>query len=64
MKDYRTIPVSDLGKGSNIKVDLCEAEVDIYWKMAIEVVEAIEENNKKGEPTVMIVWCIWSTSIV
>lgn len=55
MKDYRTIPVSDLGKGSNIKVDLCEAEVDIYWKMAIEVVEAIEENNKKGEPTVMIV---------
>jgi len=55
MVDYRTVPVSELGKGSNIKVDLCEAEVDLYWKMAIEVIEVIEENNKKGEPTVMIV---------
>ena len=55
MVDYRTVPVKDLGKGSNIKVDLCEAEVDLYWKMAIEVIELIEENNKKGEPTVMIV---------
>ena len=55
MVDYRTVPVKELGKGSNIKVDLCEAEVDLYWKMAIEVIELIEENNKKGEPTVMIV---------
>ncbi len=55
MVNYRTVPVKDLGKDSNIKVDLCEAEVDLYWKMAIEVIELIEENNKKGEPTVMIV---------
>lgn len=55
MKDYRTVPVKDLGKGSNIKVDLCETEVDLYWKMAMEVVELIDENNKKGEKTVMIV---------
>ncbi len=55
MVDYRTVPVKELGKGSNIKVELCEAEVDLYWKMAIEVIELIEENNKKGEPTVMIV---------
>ncbi|MDD6142965.1 MAG: glucosamine-6-phosphate isomerase [bacterium] len=55
MLDYRTIPASELGKGSNIKVDLCETEVDLYWKMAIEVLELIQENNAKGEPTVMIV---------
>ncbi len=55
MVDYRTIPANELGKGSNIKVELCETEVDLYWKMAIEVAELIEENNKKGEPTVMII---------
>ncbi len=55
MLDYRTVPASRLGEGSNIKVDISEAEVDLYWKMAIEVIELIQENNKKGEPTVMIV---------
>ena len=49
------IAPEDLGKGSNIKVELCEAEVDLYWKMAIEVLETIEENNKKGERTLMVV---------
>ena len=55
MADYRTIPAAELGKGSNIKVELCETEVDLYWKMAIEVVETIAANNKAGEETVMIV---------
>ena len=55
MADYRTIPAAELGKGSNIKVELCETEVDLYWKMAIEVLELIQENNAKGEKTVMIV---------
>lgn len=55
MVDYRTVPVAELGKGSHIKVDLCEAEVDLYWKMAMEVAELIEENNRKGEETVMII---------
>ena len=55
MIDYRTIPASKLGEGSNIKVELCDTEVDLYWKMAFEVVELIQENNAKGEPTVMIV---------
>lgn len=55
MLDYRTIPADKLGEGSNIKLDLCETEVDLYWKMAIEVLELIQENNAKGEPTVMIV---------
>ena len=55
MKDYRTIAASDLGKGSRIALELCETEVDLYWKMAMEVAELIESNNQRGEPTVMIV---------
>ncbi len=55
MLDYRTIPARELGKGSNIKLDLCETEVDLYWKIANEVAALIEENNRKGEETVMIV---------
>ncbi|MBQ7821217.1 MAG: glucosamine-6-phosphate isomerase [Clostridia bacterium] len=48
------IKTEDLGKGSNIKLNVCETEVDMYWKVAIEVLETIEENNKKGEPTLMV----------
>ncbi len=49
------IPKSELGKNSSIILDVCETEQDLYWKMAIEVLECIDENNKKGEPTVMVV---------
>ena len=53
--DYRIIPPSELGKGSNIKVEICETEVDLYWKMAIEVADLIDENNRQGLETVMII---------
>lgn len=53
--DYRTIPAKELGAGSRIKVELCENEVDLYWKMAMEFTESIEANNLKGEETVMII---------
>ncbi|MBQ4259476.1 MAG: glucosamine-6-phosphate isomerase [Lachnospiraceae bacterium] len=53
--DINRIKKEDLGKGSNIKLDVCDTEVDMYWKVAIEVLETIEENNKKGEPTLMVV---------
>ena len=52
--NINNIPINELGKGSNIKLDVCEAEVDMYWKVAIEVLECIKENNDKGEPTVMV----------
>ena len=55
MKDYNLIPPEKLGEGSSIKLDVSGAEVDIYWKVAIEVLETIAENNRKGEPTVMVV---------
>ncbi len=53
--DINLIPPEELGVGSNIKLNVCEHEVDMYWKVAIEVLEVIAENNRKGEPTVMIV---------
>ena len=54
-QDINLIPPEKLGEGSNIKLNVCENEVDIYWKVAIEVLEVIAENNRKGEPTVMVV---------
>lgn len=55
MKDINLIPPSELGKGSNIKLSICEHEVDMYWRVAIEVLEVIQENNRKNEPTLMVV---------
>ncbi len=54
-RDINLIPPSELGIGSNIKLNVCDHEVDMYWKVAIEVLEVISENNRKGEPTVMVV---------
>ena len=53
--DINRIKREDLGKNTPIKLNVCETEVDMYWKVAIEVLEVIEENNKKNEPTVMVV---------
>ncbi len=53
--DINRIPIEELGQNSGIKLERCETEHDLYWKVAIEVLETIEENNKKGEPTVMVV---------
>ena len=52
---YNELPKSELGKNTAIRLERCDTEHDLYWKMAIEVLEVIEENNKKGEPTVMVV---------
>ena len=53
--EYNSLPKSEVGKGSRIVLDRCDTEHDLYWKMAIEVLEVIQENNKKGKPTVMVV---------
>ena len=55
MENYNLIAPEKLGEGSSIKLDVSIAEVDIYWKVAIEVLTVIQENNAKGEPTVMVV---------
>lgn len=53
--DYNRIPPEKLGEGSNIKLNVSSTEVDIYWKVAIEVLTIIQENNAKSEPTIMVV---------
>ena len=53
--DLNDIKIEDLGKGSNIQLDVCDTEYDMYWKVAIEVLETITANNLKNEPTVMVV---------
>lgn len=55
MEHYNLLKPEELGVGSSIKLDVSQTEVDIYWKVAIEVLETIAENNRKGEPTVMVV---------
>ena len=47
------IKKEDLGKGSNIKLNVCDAEVDMYWKVAIEVLETIEKLNREEGITVI-----------
>ena len=46
--DINRIPKEELGKGSNIKLNVCDTEVDMYWKVAIEVLETIEEKAFYG----------------
>ena len=53
--DVNQIPVQKLGEDSKIQLEVCETETDLYWKMAIEFLEIIQENNKKGEPTLAVV---------
>ena len=55
MTDFNKIPQEMLGVGSTIKLERCDTEVDLYWRVAMEVLSVIEENNKKGEPTIMVV---------
>lgn len=55
MKDIYTMPIEELVKNSKIKLDVCDVEVDMYWKVAIEVLKIIDANNKKGKTTFMII---------
>ena len=55
MDNIYTMPIEELIKNSKIKLNVCEHEVDMYWKVAIEVLETIGENNRNGKTTFMIV---------
>ncbi len=46
-KAYNLIDPKDLAKNTTINLQVCEAEVDMYWRVAIDVLEVIEANNKK-----------------
>ncbi len=53
--DIMRIDPEQIGVGSTIALERCGTEHDIYWKMAIEMLEVIQENNKKGKTTFMII---------
>ena len=52
---YNFLPENEVGVGSKIKLNVCDTEHDLYWRMAIEVAETIAANNAKGEDTIMVV---------
>ncbi len=49
------IPEKELGVGSGIKLSVCDTEHDLYWRMAIEVLETIQKNNENDEDTIMVI---------
>lgn len=53
--DINRIPPEELGKGSHIALDVCDTEQDMYWKVAIEMLEVISDNNSRGETTLMVI---------
>jgi len=53
--DVMKISPEELGEGSSIRLERCGSEHDIYWKMALEMLDLIKENDKKGKTTFMIV---------
>ncbi|NLE12603.1 MAG: glucosamine-6-phosphate isomerase [Clostridiales bacterium] len=53
--DIMRIPPEELGIGSSIRLERCNTEHDIYWKMAIEMVELIAKNNAVGKTTFMVI---------
>lgn len=55
MINFGNISKEDLGKNSKIKLEIVDTEEDIYYHMAFDMLEHIEENNKIGKNTVFIV---------
>lgn len=54
-KAYNLISPEKLHENTSIDLRVCESEVDMYWSVAIDVLEVIKANNEKNEPTVMVV---------
>ena len=46
--DIMKLSPEELGNGSTIKLERCGSEHDIYWKMALEMLDVIKENGCGG----------------
>ena len=55
MENYNTMPIEELVKNSRIRLEICDVEVDMYWKVAMEVLGVIADNNRAGKTTFMVV---------
>ena len=54
MQDVTMIPAEELGKGSSIRVEVMEADQDLYHDMARTMLNKVIENDREGYPTVFI----------
>ena len=52
MENYNTMPIEELVKNSRIRLEICDVEVDMYWKVAMEVLGVIADNNRAGKAPV------------
>lgn len=53
--NINTIPYSQLPQLSKIALEPCETEYELYFKVALEVLDVIQKNNENGKPTIMVV---------
>ncbi len=53
-REYYSIPKDKLGTDSKIPMEILSSSEEVYSKMALEMVETIEEHNEAGEKTVFI----------
>ena len=45
MKNIYTMSAEEVKANAKIKLNVCDHEVDMYWKVAIEVLETIAEQE-------------------
>ena len=55
MHDYYRIPAHELGKGARIPLKCLGESGEVFYEMAREMAETVQENNGRGKPTVFIV---------
>ena len=55
MHDYYRIPAAELGKSAKIPLKCLGESGEVFYEMAREMVETIEENNARERRTVFIV---------
>ncbi|MBQ9197380.1 MAG: glucosamine-6-phosphate isomerase [Clostridia bacterium] len=55
MHDYYRIPAGELGKNAKIPLKCLGDSGEIFYEMALEMVETIQRNNAQGKRTVFIV---------
>lgn len=52
--NYYQIPAEHLGEGARIPLKLLGDSGEVFYEIALTMVNAIEENNRQGKPTVFI----------
>lgn len=54
-EEYNVLPAEELIKASKIPLEVCDVEADMYWKVAFELLGVVQENNRRGEKTLMVI---------